>query len=108
MQVAITSNGKLYCSLTQVNTTSKVFCAFISKLAAKLSEEDRDWKSNSILLIDGAKYQTSKESIDHLKALGFRVCVSAPYSFASAPIEYIFGFFKAVNLNPDGLKTGKK
>ena len=74
MQVAITSNGKLYCSLTQVNTTSKVFCAFISKLAAKLSEEDRDWKSNSILLIDGAKYQTSKESIDHLKALAF-VCV---------------------------------
>lgn len=56
MQVAVCTDGRLYCSLTQVNTTSKVFCAFVSRLAAKLTEEDRDWRTNSILLLDGARY----------------------------------------------------
>ena len=43
-----------------------------------------------------------------MKQLGFRVCISAPYSFASAPIEYAFAQLKSVNLNPNGAKTGKK
>ena len=43
-----------------------------------------------------------------MRALGFRACISAPYSYASAPIEYAFGFFKSVDLNPRRLKTGKK
>ena len=72
----------------------------MTKLAAKLTSEDRSWRTNTILLIDGAKYQTCKPSITHLKHLGFRVCVSAPYSFAGAPIEYAFSFLKQVELNP--------
>ena len=108
MQVAICTDGQLYCSLSQVNTDAKVFCAFMSRLAAKLTEEDREWRQNSILLIDGARYQTCKESVTHMAALGFNVCISGPYSFASAPIEYCFGAFKSVALNPRGLKTGKK
>ena len=43
-----------------------------------------------------------------MKALGFRVCVSAPYSYAAAPIEYVFAFIKDGDLNPDRLKTGKR
>ena len=108
MQMAICTDGNLYCSLAQVNTDHEMFCLFISKLAATLTSENRNWRDNTLLLIDGARYQTSRESIRHLKALGFKVCVSAPYSFASAPIEYAFAFLKAVDLNPQGLKTGKR
>lgn len=61
-----------------------------------------------MILIDGASYQTGKDSISYMKALGFKVCISAPYSYAAAPIEYAFGFFKSVNLNPNRLKTGKR
>jgi len=61
-----------------------------------------------LLLIDGAPYQTSRESLKHLKALGFRVCVSAPYSYSAAPIELAFAFLKATNLNPRQLNLGKR
>jgi hypothetical protein len=43
-----------------------------------------------------------------MKALGIKVCISAPYSYATSPIEYAFGAFKKGELNPNFLKTGKK
>ena len=56
VQMAICTSGKLYCSLSQANTDTNTFCLFISKLAAKLTKDDRDFRGNTILLIDGAKY----------------------------------------------------
>ena len=91
-----------------MNTDHKTFCLFISKLAARLSADDKSWRDNTLLLIDGARYQTARESIRHMKALGFNIVVSAPYSFASAPVEYAFAFLKSTDLNPSGLKTGKR
>ena len=108
LQLAISTDGQLYGALTQVNTDQHVFCLFITGLAKRLSEEDNDWQSDTILLIDGAKYGTCKESIRHMRKLGFRVCVSAPYSYSSAPIEYAFCFLKSVDLNPGNIKTGKR
>ena len=94
--------------MSQANTDSASFCLFITRLAAKLTQEDRHWRRNSLLLIDGARYQTCNESIRHMRALGFRVCVSAPYSYSGAPVELAFAFIKDRDLNPDGLKTGKR
>ena len=108
LQMAICTEGKLYCSLCQINTDHNVFCLFISKLATKLTAEDKNWRDNTLLLIDGAKYQTCEESIRYMKQLGFKVCISAPYSYAGALIEYAFSQLKAVDLNPTGAKTGKK
>ena len=106
--MAIGTNGEVYCSLTQVNTDSRVFCLFLSSLARKLTKEDRNWRDNTVILCDGARYQTSSESLTHMKALGFQACISAPYSYSTAPIEYAFGFLKSIDLNPKRLKTGKK
>jgi len=108
MLMAIDTNGNLYASLTQVNTDHRVFCLFITKLVERLNADDRNWRTNSVLLIDGAKYQTCKESQKYMKALGIKYAISAPYSFEATPIEYAFSFLKAVHLNPLGLKTGKK
>ena len=80
----------------------------MSKLVAKLTADDKNWRNSSVLLIDGARYQTCPESVKYMKALGFKIIISAPYSYASAPIEYVFGQFKSVDLNPEGLKTGKR
>ena len=43
-----------------------------------------------------------------MKSLGFKVCISSPYSYSGAPIEYAFAFLKAVDLNPQSLKVGKR
>jgi len=108
MIMAIDTQGNLYGSLTQVNTDHRVFCLFMTKLVDRLNAEDRNWRDNSCILIDGAKYQTCKESQRYMNALGIKYVISAPYSFAATPIEYAFSFLKAVHLNPLGLKTGKK
>ena len=62
MLMAIDTLGNLYASLTQVNTDHRVFCVFLTKLVERLTAEDRDWRAKSCLLIDGARYQTCKES----------------------------------------------
>ena len=108
MHMAICTDGNLYCALTQVNTDARVFCLFISKLVAKLTKEDKEWRRNTMILIDGAKYQTCEESQKYMLALGMKVCITAPYSYSSSPIEYAFAHFKSVQLNPDHIKTGKK
>ena len=42
--------------MSQANTDSATFCLFMTKLAAKLTKEDRSWRENTLLLIDGASY----------------------------------------------------
>ena len=54
--MAISTDGKLYAALTQVNTDHKVFCLFMSQLVKKLSKEDPDWRTNTLILMDGARY----------------------------------------------------
>ena len=108
VQLAICTEGRLYASLSQANTDAKTFCLFVSKLSAKLTREDARWRDNTVLLVDGARYQTCAESVAHMKAMGFRVVVSAPYSYATAPVELAFAFLKQGDLNPGSLKTGKR
>ena len=108
VQLAICTEGSLYFSLSQANTDSKTFCLFITWLANRLSRKDRNWRDNTLLLIDGARYQTSRESMGYMRRLGFRVAVSAPYSYAAAPVELAFAHLKAGNLNPTSLPTGKR
>ena len=43
-----------------------------------------------------------------MKALGFRVVVSAPYSYSAAPVEWAFAFLKNGDLNPSRRRTGKR
>ena len=57
--------------------------------------------------MDGAHYQSCPASQAHLKNLGCMVCVSAPYSYSTAPIELAFGFIKSVDLNPRRQRVSK-
>ena len=81
MLMAIGTGGELYCALTQVNTDHKIFCLFMSRLAEKLKKEDPGALANTVVLCDGARYQSCAKSMSHMRALWFRVCISTPYSF---------------------------
>ena len=61
MMLAIGTSGELYSSLYQVNTDSKIFCLFLTKLAAKLGTIDPNWRENTVLLLDNAPYHRAKE-----------------------------------------------
>ena len=91
-----------------MNTDSNVIMLFLSRLTSMLSQQDVDWRSKTVFLLDGASYHKSKETRKTFDSLGIRVVISAPYSYAAAPVEKFFGYFKSTNINPKNLKLGKK
>ena len=67
--VALDTEGNVYYALTHANTDSDVMLSFIRRLEIVLNNESPDWKENSIILLDGAKYHTSEKTRDTLKKL---------------------------------------
>ena len=108
MIVALTSDGEVYSALTQVNTDSSMMMLFISSLAKQLTKEQKDWRSNTVFLLDGASYHKSKETRSMFQSLGISVMLSAPYSYSAAPVELFFANFKKTNINTMCLPTGKR
>ena len=54
--LALDSLGNVYFSMTQANTDHQIFCLFLTKLVAKLKQEDSNWHQKSVLLLDNAAY----------------------------------------------------
>ena len=74
---------------------------FMKYLIKELEKEDSDWRSQSIFLLDGARYHTSEDMRDYLKKMQVDVIYSGPYSYSAAPIEMLFSALKNGNLNPN-------
>ena len=105
---ALDTEGRLYFSLTHANTDSDVLLVFLKHLMRQLDNEDAEWASKTVFLLDGARYHTSEEMREYLKKLQVQVIFSGPYSYAAAPIEMVFGVLKRGELNPERRSTGKK
>ena len=82
--------------------------SFLSRLATVLSTEDREWRRNTVWLLDGARYHTSADTRKVLKQIGVNFVISAPYSYDAAAVELLFGYYKQVQTNQDNEKTGKR
>ena len=59
--VALDTDGHVYYALTHANTDSDFILSFIRRLTIVLNNESPDWKENSIILLDGAKYHTKPQ-----------------------------------------------
>ena len=94
MLAAIDNYGEIYFSIVQANVDHEVFCIFISKLVAKLTTEDANWKSKTIFVLDNASYHHDEMVLNQLKLQGCDVIFLGPYSFAAAPIELFFSALK--------------
>ena len=109
MITAISSQGDVWMSLTQCNTDENVMQMFLSHLAKTFTKEfGSTWRDNTTFVMDGASYHRSAETrkcIGHLKMM---VVLSAPYSYASAPVELWFALFKRGFFNTENIRTGKR
>ena len=56
---ALDTYGNVYFSLTHANTDSDVMLLFLLGLTNKLNQETPEWMSESVLLLDNAKYHVS-------------------------------------------------
>ena len=108
MIAALSSDGRIVMSLLQANSNEETFCLFLSHFARTLEAEDKNFRAKTCFQIDNARYHTTSGVIAHLEALGLRFIRSGPYSYNASPIERFFGYFKSRDLNPNGLKTGKR
>ena len=74
----------------------------------RLQAKDKDWKKQTVLLLDGATYHRSKETRNYLANHGVKVVIGGPYAFSAAPVEYFFSGLKCTDLNPENVSTTKK
>ena len=95
-------------ALTTSNTTSEVVCLFVSQLVELLEEEVPSFREDTVLRFDGATYHRSAETRNYLANMGVKTIISGPYGYEIAPIEMFFSQLKSTNLNPEGMRTGKK
>ena len=97
----LSSAGKVYLSLTTVNTDSEIMMLFIGWLCKTLARENPQYRQTTVFLLDGASYHRSKETRTYFDRLGLKLMLSAPYSYSGAPVEQLFAYFKKVQLNVD-------
>lgn len=92
----------------QTTGDTETFILYLTHLTKQLEIEDKEFRDNTVVLIDGAPGHTADETRDHIKILGLPVMLTAPYSWDAAPCELWFSQFKAIELNPENLGTGKR
>ena len=78
---ALDTEGNVFFSLLHANTDSNMIRMFLSHLFDQLDAEIPNWRETSVVLLDGAKYHTSEECINFLKASKVEAMFSAPYSY---------------------------
>ena len=105
---AIDTDGRVWFALTQSNTDSNVFGLFLTQLCAQLDSETPGWRQDTTVLYDGARYHSSEETRRQIQSLAFNVAISSPYSYASSPIERLFGALKLGELNKARVPTGSR
>ena len=59
MIAGLCTDGQVYAALTQENTDSDVFVTFLSKLVVVLQKEQPEFRTNLVIVLDGARYHTS-------------------------------------------------
>ena len=74
----------------------------------KLDQEDPEWRSNTVILLDNAPYHKSDSTMNLMQGLKIPVLFTGPHSYDAAPIELLFAAFKSCDVNPRNLPTGKR
>jgi len=106
--LALDNRGESYIALSQSNTNQNVIMLFLRDLVRQLNEQDRKWRSNTIIFWDGAPYHRSKQTLDVLKELEVPIMFTGPHSYDASPCELWFAMFKKANINPRKVATGKR
>ena len=106
--MALDTEGRMWCALTQANTDADVMTTFLRHLSRQLDREAPAWQESSTILLDNAKWHTNAVMKERLAKMQLPFIFSGPYSYSSAPIELAFAALKLGELNPSRLPTGKK
>ena len=65
--VALDSEGKIYASLLQANSNADTMQLFLTELIKTLDQEDKNWRTNTVLMWDNAGYHEAREVLTLLE-----------------------------------------
>jgi len=108
MITGLDSEGKIYLSLLQSNSNSKVMEIFFRQLVKKLDRERRNWRRDTVIILDNAPYHTSGASLKIFEDLNLPLLFTGPHSYDAAPCELLFAAFKSRDINPRHVQMGKR
>ena len=108
MITGLDSTGKVFFSLLQANSNSSVMEMFLVRLLEQLDAERKDWRTYTLIMMDGAPYHMSQAMMAFYEKNKVPVIFTGPHSYDASPIELFFAAFKSKDINPGRLKTGKK
>jgi len=108
MVVGLDTLGNAYLSVYQCNSNAAMMRIFFLDLIKVLDRQRPDWRNNTVLLLDGAKYHKEATVLQLMEELRVPVCFLGPYSYLTAIAEAYFAWYKQVDLNPRHLPTGKQ
>jgi hypothetical protein len=106
--LGLDSRGNVYLSLAQANSNSQMMELYFRALAAKLDQERPNWRRDTVIIVDGAKYHQSVDFLQVAAELRLPYMVLGPHSYDAAPCELVFAHFKRADVNPRKVPTGKK
>ena len=107
MIVGIDSMGEVHLSLLQSNSNGGVMEIYFRQLVRQLDKARPQWRENTVILMDNARYHWSKATTRVLKALNVPVLYTGPHSYAASPCELWFAAFKSRDINPRRLSLSK-
>ena len=108
MICGLDTTGRIYLSLVQANSNSKIMGIFFRALVKKLDAERPGWRANTVILLDNAPYHVDKATLKLLQVLKVPVCYTGPHSYDACPAELLFAAFKSKDVNPRHLPMGKR
>ena len=107
MITALDTRGSVYLSLLQCNSNGSVMQMFFVHLLKQLDATNRHWRNDTVILLDGAPYHQSVAVLEFFSLNEVPIMFTGPHSYDASPIELYFAAFKAADINPENLPTGK-
>ena len=108
MITGLDTNGSVFVSLSDSNTNSPVMQLFFSHFIRMMDKKRKDWRRDTVILLDGAPYHTSLVMMEYYEEQQLPLLFTGPHSYAASPIELFFAHFKRSDINPRKLPLGKK
>ena len=108
MIVAVSTDGGSYMSLQMGNTNQDVFMLFLAQLAQRLREEDPDFRSKVVLVVDGCAFHKGQAVRNFVRDNQLPYLLMGPYGYASSVCELYWAALKSTNLNMENEGIDKK
>ena len=106
--MGIDTKGEVYLSLLQSNSNSKVMVIFFQQLVKQLDKDRPNWRNNTVVLIDNARYHSSESTRKTFDSLDIPVLYTGTHSYSAVACELWFAAFKSQDVNPRKLPMGKR